>query len=317
LKIKNQSLKLEENIPYMGWPNCIRLSNLEVEMIIATDIGLRILHFGFIGEKNIFYLSPDDKGKLGGDTWRIYGGHRLWHAPEAIPRTYSPDNEAISFSFSAQTLHISQPVEAETGIIKEMEISLSADKNEVRILHRLINTNRWPVKLAAWALSVLSAGTVAIVPQEPYGDGDEYLLPARSLTLWSYTQMQDPRWIWGNKYIQAKQNSRFTSEQKIGISNKLGWAACQLDHYTLIKLFEFNLSLLYPDHGSNNEIYINGHFLELETLGPLVELEPQAQTEHVEYWQLLKGHAGNSEDEFDDYLLPQVADFRSRMNQSK
>ena len=77
----------------MGWPHCLRLSNAEVELIIATDIGIRILHFGFIGGKNIFYLSPEDLGKTGGDHWRIYGGHRLWHAPEAIPRTYSPDNE--------------------------------------------------------------------------------------------------------------------------------------------------------------------------------------------------------------------------------
>ena len=31
-----------------------------------------------------------EKGKTGGSEWHIYGGHRLWHAPEVMPRTYYP-----------------------------------------------------------------------------------------------------------------------------------------------------------------------------------------------------------------------------------
>src|SRR6185312_17000359 len=148
---------------------------------------LRILRLGFIGGQNILYLSPEDKGKQGGDTWRIYGGHRLWHAPEAIPRSYSPDNKPITYRYDQQTLKITQPVEESTGIVKEMEVSLSPDLNQITVLHRLINQNLWDIKSSAWALSALAPQGRAIIPQEPYGEGDAYLLPARSLALWSYT----------------------------------------------------------------------------------------------------------------------------------
>ena len=306
-------MKPEENISYMGWPNCIRLSNSEVEVIIASDIGLRILRFGFIGGKNIFYLSPEDIGKQGGDDWRIFGGHRLWHSPEAVPRSYVPDNNPVTYRYDQQTLKITQPIEKTTGIVKEMEISLSPDSNQLTVLHRLINQNLWEVKLAAWALSALASGGKAIIPQEPYGEGNEYLLPARSLTLWSYTTMNDPRWTWGNKYIQARSDPSSLSEQKIGIMNKQGWTAYCLEEDVLIKVFEFDPASEYPDFGSNNETYINGKFLEMETLGPLVNIPPQGETEHVEYWMLNKGKIRDSEKSIDEELLPKVSSFQNHL----
>jgi hypothetical protein len=306
----------EENISYMGWPNCIRLSNSEVEVIIASDIGLRILRFGFIGGKNIFYLSPEDIGKQGGDDWRIFGGHRLWHSPEAIPRSYSPDNDPIHYRYHQQTLKITQPREESTGIVKEMEISLSPDSNQLTVLHRLVNQNLWEVKLSAWALSALASGGKAIIPQEPYGEGNEYLLPARSLALWSYTTMNDPRWTWGNKYIQARPDPSSLSEQKIGIMNKQGWTAYCLEEDVLIKLFEFDPAAEYPDFGSNNETYINGKFLEMETLGPLVNIPPQGKTEHTEYWMLTKAKIGDTENAIDRELIPPVSSFQNQIRRN-
>jgi hypothetical protein len=304
-------IKLEKNISYQGWPNCLRLSNSEMELIIATDIGLRILHVGFIGEENIFYLSADDMGKQGGSQWRIYGGHRLWHAPENIPRSYSPDNDPITYHFDGQTLIITQAVETGTGIVKEMEIGLSPDKNQVKIIHRLINQNPWTIQLSAWALSVLRPGGRAVIPQEPYGVGDDFLLPARSLALWSYTTMNDPRWIWGNKFIQAKQDPSLDSEQKIGVMNKQGWTAYCTEGEQLIKIFEFNPASEYPDFGSNNETYINGKFLESETLGPLADVPTQGKTEHIEYWLLSKGKVDESEQSIEQTILPEVAAFQA------
>jgi hypothetical protein len=306
-------MKLEEHISYMGWPNCLRLHNSEIEIIIATDIGLRILHLGFIGGQNILYLSPDDKGKQGGDVWRIYGGHRLWHAPEAIPRSYSADNRPITYQYDQQTLKITQPVEAGTGIIKEMELSLSPDLNQISVLHRLINQNLWEIKLSAWALSALAPQGMAIIPQEPYGEGDAFLLPARSLALWSYTSMKDPRWIWGNRYIRARQDPTLSSEQKIGVMNKQGWSAYCLNEDLLIKAFAFDSAAEYPDFGSNQEIYINGKFLEMETLGPVENVPPMGKTEQVEYWLLSKGKIGDTDEAIERELMPRVSLFQNHI----
>jgi hypothetical protein len=307
------SLKLQENFFYSGWPNCLRLFNSEIELVIATDIGLRILHFGFIGGKNLFYLSPEELGKTSGDSWRNYGGHRLTHAPETLPATYCPDNEPVRFHFDSQTLKITQAREVYTGLVKEMEIVLSADQNQVRVLHRIINKNLKPVFLSAWAISCLESGGGAIVPQEPYGAGNDFLLPARSLALWSYTNMQDPGWIWGRKYIQAKPDKSAGAEQKIGVLNKPGWMAYSLGEDILLKFFPFDPAAEYPDYGCNSEIYFNNRFLELETLGPLVELLPEGETEHIEYWLLSKGNVGHTEESIDQELLQKVRTFRNRV----
>jgi hypothetical protein len=308
---------MNERVDFGGWPNCIRISNGESELIISTDIGPRILRFGFINSQNFFHLSPDDSGKMGGNTWRIYGGHRLWLAPEAIPRSYCPDNDPVNFSFHGDTIKLMQVKETTTGIVKEMEITLSPDKNQVTVLHRLVNQNLWDVELSPWGISALTQGGRAIIPQEPYGEGDDYLLPARPLVLWQYTKMKDPRWIWGDKYIQAKQDPGITSEQKIGVLNKQGWTAYYLNGEILIKKFDCDPIAVYPDFGSNNETYINGNLLEIETLGPLAKIPPQGKAEHAEYWLLAKGIVEESEESIDANILPLVNSFDSKIQKNE
>lgn len=305
-----KSIRFEENIPYMGWPHCLRLSNAEVELIIATDIGIRILHFGFIGEKNIFYLSPEDLGKAGGDQWRIYGGHRLWHAPEQIPRTYVPDNMPIHYSFESDILKLIQPVEEDTGMVKEMEIYLSPESNQLRLVHRLINQNAFPVQLAAWALSALVPEGTAIIPQEAYGEGNDFLLPARSMALWNYTQMDDPRWTWGNKFILATPDLNIHSEQKIGLLNKPGWTAYSMEDELLVKIFEYDPAIVYPDFMSNQEIYFNHRFLEIETLGPYTMILPGGHTENTEHWALSKTKMNCSDLSIEENVQPVVSALR-------
>jgi hypothetical protein len=306
-----KTLRFEENISYMGWPHCLRLSNAEVELIVATDIGIRILHFGFIGEKNIFYLSPEDLGKTGGDQWRIYGGHRLWHAPEEMPRTYAPDNGPIMYSFESDTLKLIQPVEKDTGIVKALDIYLAADSNQVRLVHRLINQNTLPVQLSAWALSALIPEGTAIIPQESYGEGNDFLLPARSMALWNYTQMNDPRWIWGNKFILATPDLSSQSEQKIGLLNKPGWTAYSMKDELLVKIFEYDPASTYPDFMSNQEIYFNQQFLEIETLGPYAMMHPGGQTENTEHWALSKDTMSCSDRSIEENVLPRVTALRN------
>jgi len=292
-----------EKINYGGWPNCIRLSNDEVELIVTTDIGPRIIRFGYINEQNFFYLSPEDSGRTGGGDWRIYGGHRLWHAPEAKPRSYYPDNDPVNYTYTDHSIKLIQAKETTTGIVKEMEITLSEHKNQVTVLHRLVNQNLWDLELTPWSISAMAPGGLAIIPQEPFGEGDDYLLPARPLVLWQYTKMNDTRWIWGDKYIQAKQDPAKTSEQKIGVLNKQGWAAYLLNGSLFIKQFAFDPTILYPDFNCNNEIYINGDFLEIESLGPLTKIQAQGTIEHTEHWLLARAEAKENEGSVDEHIF--------------
>jgi len=129
------------------------------------------------------------------------------------------------------------------------------------------------------------------------------------LALWHFTKMNDPRWIWGEKYIQAKQDPTYTSEQKIGVTNKQGWMAYCLNNEVLIKKIVFDLSATYPDYNCNNEIYINGNYLEMETLGPLSTLAPGEAVDHTEHWLLAEAMVTNDEASIDKDLLPLVHSF--------
>jgi hypothetical protein len=226
-----------------------------------------------------------------------------------MPRTYCPDNSPVGYSWNGTTLKLMQNIEETTGIIKEMEITLDSEKNHVNIVHRLINKNLWTIELSLWAITAHSAGTIAILPQEPYIDPAENLLPARPIVLWNYTLMKDPRWIWGDKYIRLKHDASIASEQKIGILNKQGWAAALLSDNLMIKRFEYNPYAIYPDYGSNNEVYVNGNLLEIESLGPIARILPDKSAEHREDWYItnIKNPPEiDTDSSVDEYILPVI-----------
>jgi hypothetical protein len=294
---------MQEGIEFGGWTNCIRLSNHETELIVTTDVGPRIIRFGYINGQNLLYVSQEDKGGIGEDDWHIYGGHRLWHSPEIAPRTYCPDNLQVNYSWNGKTLKLTQDIEKSTGIVKEIEITPNAD-NRFTILHRLTNNNLWGIELAPWAITALASGGRAILPQEPYIDPADYLLPSRPVVLWHYTKMDDPRWIWGEKYIQLKYDSELSSEQKLGVLNKQKWGAYYLNGELFLKTFDYNPRTVYADYGCNNEIWVNGTFLELESLGPLAVIPPGGFAEHSEQWFLSKTLLNESEESIDRNVLP-------------
>ena len=129
---------IQEKINFGGWSNCIKLTNGSIELIATTDVGPRILKLGFTGGRNLMFVSPEDKGKTGGDQWRIYGGHRLWHAPEVMPRTFFPDNSPVKYKWDGKMLKLMQEKESSTGISKEMEITMDHRRDQISILHRLV-----------------------------------------------------------------------------------------------------------------------------------------------------------------------------------
>jgi hypothetical protein len=301
-----KEVQFQEKVNYKGWPNCVRLSNGKVELVVLTDVGPRIIRFGFVGGQNLFKEFEDQAGKTGGDKWVPYGGHRLWHAPEAIPRTYSPDNSPVKYAWGGKTLKLTQAVEPDTGIVKEMEIRLDPNENHVTVLHRLINKNLWEVELAPWSLSVMNSGGRAIFPQEPYRAHADYLLPVRPMVMWAYTDMKDPRWIWGTKYVQLRQDTNAKNQQKFGFLNTLGWAAYSLNGELFMKRYGYDPKGTYADFGCNTEAYTDPSMLEVETLGPLTKMPPGGHAEHVEHWFLFRAQVDESEASIDRVVLPLV-----------
>ncbi|PJF21823.1 MAG: hypothetical protein CUN56_09120 [Phototrophicales bacterium] len=277
-----------KTVAYGGWQTCYQLSNGTVELIVTGDVGPRIIHFGFVGGENEFFTFENQLGLTGGDTWRLYGGHRLWHAPEAHPRTYVPDNQPITAHYADGVLHVVQQTEPLTGIQKQLWIALDPHQPKVTITHRLTNYHAWDVQLAPWALTVMAQGGTAVIPLPPRAPHDGNLLPKSSLALWAYTDLSDSRWTFGKQYILLRQQAD-SEPQKVGMWVPDGWLAYVRNGHLFIKTFDAQSGKLYPDMGSNAEIYTDHAILELESLAPLTVLSPGEYVEHVETWMLYDG----------------------------
>ena len=293
-------------VAYAGWKNCYKLTNGKIELILTGDVGPRIIRFGFVGGPNEFCEWPEQLGTIGGDAWKIYGGHRLWHAPEIEPRTYAPDNEKVEVQDHKQFIRAIQPVETLTGMQKEMDIALSAKANHVQVTHRITNKGQWAVELAPWALSVMAPGGVAIIPLPPRGSHPENLLPNTVMIAWAYTDMTDPRWTWGKKTILlCQQQGENVLPQKIGFGLVDGWAAYANGGRLFLKQFPYIKGAKYPDGGCNFEAFTNKQMLEVESLGPLTTLQPGATVEHIEQWHLFSGvQAPQTESDVNRNVLP-------------
>lgn len=298
-----------EKVNYLGLPDCYKLSNGAVELIVTTNVGPRIIRYAFHNEENILGEVPDAVVETGLGEFKPLGGHRLWTAPEAKPRSYAPDNDPVAFEFERDhSIRLTQPIEEATGIEKELTITLDAEGTGVRVHHKITNRNIWAVETAPWALTIMRGGGEAIFPQEPFMAHSEYLLPARAMVLWHYTDLSDTRWTWGKKYIRLRTDERLTEPQKIGIANRQGWAAYHYRQTLFIKRAAYIEGENYPDEGCSFETFTAGSFIEVETLAPLKRLEPGEAAEHMERWFLFRNiDIGTTEENLTEALLPLLA----------
>jgi hypothetical protein len=297
-----------EKVEYKGWKNNLKISNGEAELIITLDIGPRVIRYGYVGGANVFKEFDEQIGKSGEKEWMIRGGHRLWHAPEEIKRTYELDNSPVKWEkLGDASVRLIQDVEPNTGIQKEMDITLDPEGAGVKVVHRLRNKNLWDVELSPWALTVMAPGGIEIIPLpekiahpgslEP-GEKPDYrgFVANQTMIVWPFTDLSDPRWRWGARYITLRQDAQAKKPTKLGLAHKMGWAAYLNNGALFVKAIGYEEGRPYADSGSNFETFTNKDFLEIESLGPLQRIGPEKAIEHVERWSLLKGVPSETSD---------------------
>lgn len=289
-----------EKIAYLDQPNCYRLCRAGCELVVTTDIGPRILRYAFEGGENILGEYPALVTPTPWGDWKPWGGHRLWVAPEEMPLSYAPDNGPVQFEkIGEEEVRLTQP-EDRAGFEKQMTVALTA--TGVVIHHRIINRRNSSARIAPWAITIMRPAGMSLIPQEPFRSHNDCLLPARSLVLWYFTDLTDPRLLLGRKFLRLRAERALLSPQKIGAANQQGWSAFydSINSTLFVKRVEYLSDVTYPDFGANTESYVAGDYLELETLGALADLEPGAAATHIEQWQLFRDvHLAESEDEIE------------------
>lgn len=273
-----------KKVNFSGWENCIRISNGKVELTVTTDVGPRIIQYGFKNSSNHLKIFEEQAGESGSDEWKSYGGHRLWHSPEDFVRTYDKDNFECSYTLTENGIRIKSDMDPKVQVEKEMEISLDPESTRVHINHRITNKNAWEIEYSVWALTVMAEGGREIIPQNTTG---VFSRPNRTVALWPYAMMNDKRVSWLSEYIFLDQDPKTSNPFKAGFPVNKGWAAYSNFGQLFVKYFDFDEDALYPDYGHcSYETYTNDQILEMETLSPLWNVLPDEFAEHSETWEL-------------------------------
>ncbi len=284
-----------QTVEYHGWKNNLKLSNGDVELLITLDVGPRILSYKLAGGENVLKEYPDQLGKAGESGWMIRGGHRLWVSPEDTQRTYAPDNFPVKHETLPDGTVRLLPEPDAFGIRKQIDVKLDPRGSGVTLTHRLTNVGQKPTDLAPWALTVMAPGGVEIIPLPPkaaHPEGTSNATaddfgPNMEIILWPYFDFADDRWTFGAKYITLRHKDR--GPTKLGLAHREGWVGYLNGGTLFVKRMPFDRTRTYPDRGASYETFSNPDMVEMESLGPLVNLKPGESTELVETWSLFSG----------------------------
>ena len=272
----------------------VKFGNGAIELDVLRDGGPRVVRLSPGGsELNLLAVVPDAVAVTVWGPYHFLGGHRLWHAPEAAPRSYDPDDAGVTIHRDGLELLAQGPVEAHTGIRKSIRFVLDSTRPLVHVEHTLENQGVWPAEMGAWAITQMCLGGVGILPLRKPGMQDG-LLADRQVAIWPYADLKDTRLHMDNDWFLVDGISH-PNAFKVGAYNPCGWVAYFYEPFLFVKRFT-PVGGMYADFGCNAEIYVRDVFIEIETQGPLTTLEPGASMIHVEEWELLKVKAKNPVD---------------------
>jgi hypothetical protein len=276
-------VKIVQTELFAGY-ECVKVSNGRLELWVTRSVGPRIIGLSLNHAENLLAELPDASyTHADGRVYSFRGGHRLWIAPEVPEITYLPDDRPVQVEELPYGVQVLQPIDESTGLQKWMTITVSDDENRVEVEHKISNLGSLSLEAAAWALTQLRPGGLAILPQETKPSDPHGMQPNRSLALWPYTDVQSEHFSAGNRYLLV--NSGFERGAfKVGFGNTRGWLAYLNQGTVFVKLAAYQPDKSYVDFGSSSQCYCNPSFLELETLSPLTNLDPGETISHRETW---------------------------------
>lgn len=260
------------------------ISNDFLEVEYLESAGPRIVGLRYRGCSNLLAQVPDQRRDTPWGEYFFMGGHRLWHSPEHMPRTYVPDNDGCTSSLIPDGVLLEGKLEEGSAIRKSIEIRVDPIRPRVHLLHTLANEGLWDVKLAPWAITMFRLGGQVTLPIRAENAAKTGLLPDRPLVLWPYTKIHDRRLKLSDDFIQI--DAQPGDPIKIGIFNPCGWISYQIDGILFRKSFDVCYGEEHADFGCNSESFSGPYFVELESLGPLSLVPAGGKVQWQETWEL-------------------------------
>ena len=246
---------------------------------VATGYGPRVIGLSLgVGPELFAQLPPEivierpDSG-----TYRFHGGHRLWASPEVPEITYAPDEHSCDVTRGPDQVSITGPADR-AGLAKSIVVRL--DGGRLSVVHTLLNEGTGTIAAAPWAITQFPLGGLALMPLA--APGSHGLQASHSLILWPYTDLSDPRLRWREQALLIET----VAGPKLKVGS--GPAPGRLGYLRQGHLFTKEVAPVgpgaYPDRGAVAQVYADGSFCELESVGPIEELAPGASVSHTETW---------------------------------
>jgi len=268
-----------ERTEYLGWRDAYRLRLGDAEMVVVTEVGPRIIGLSIAGGPNLLYVDQATRGAGQGDPeWHIYGGHRIWVAPETKD-TYTPDNVPCEVSVDDGVFTVLPPVAERTALRKRLTIS--AENGRFAIEMGVLNLGDTLYAGAVWGITcVVPTGVIAF----PWGRGG--IWDVKKIVYWN-------RWMDHSSDVRSAQYQPGPDlfrvvptgeEGKVGTGAPEGWVAYCREMGTFIKQHQIIQNAPYPDDGCSQQIYTHPDFMEMETLSPLTTFYPEEEVVHRETW---------------------------------
>ncbi|RYX81774.1 DUF4380 domain-containing protein [bacterium] len=275
---------------YFGRP-AYRLTNGKDEAVIVPALG-RVMRYGKVGGPNLLWNSPTFSGLDWG--WKNYGGDKTWLAPQSYwgvmsDKGWPPDSAIDGAPHEAEVvtggkLKMVSGTSKTSGIRVERIMGFN-DAGEFEIQQSAIKTAGSPLRVGLWSVSQSVPAQAVFVPTSPDSPYANGFFRFETKGKKQSAVVED-----GLLRLEPKSEGE---GQKFGIDSPVAAIASVSDGVAWVQK-SAKPDGQYPDgvekHGFPVEVYINGtpkaYYVELEMLGPLVNMVKGQKMTHTVRWSL-------------------------------
>lgn len=267
-------------VDYVGWKNCILMTNGVFEAVITTEVGPRILRYSEVGGPNVLFINEFTAGTFTEAlVWRSYGGRRFdYHlnGEKILPR----ENDPVEYEIGTDRVIFNLGADEKTGISKSIMIRMCR-RGGLEIKQTMTNTTEEPVQLSVLAVTQLKSGGLGVVP---WGRSNK----VHSLV--AGEEVDTRRIKSGQEYLFIEQDEVSRGEFEFGMLPPEQWCA----YYNHGGIFVITSPALegkfkYLD---NSNVAFRGFrgFVEMETRSPIYSLGVGEEITHTEVWNIYAKH---------------------------
>jgi hypothetical protein len=285
-----------EKIKFCGW-KCYKLTFDDVSVIVAPEIGGRIIGLAHQGEELMFVQKEHqgetfdfakveglraEKRKLG---FRLWGGDKTWIAPqkdwwEGIP-PLELDAGAYEVRLEGNGFMMLSPVCRETGLQVIRRVNL--DKSGVlRLRQEMVNKGKETVHKGLWNVTQLLRPFDIYLPTSKaqlrsYHEED-LTLPSHDIVV-----CEQDGWC----KIPCRDNTLFKFGGMVDAGAVLALKESKGGTLAFLKTFDLETDVKYA-HSSSVEVFnaLDHNYLEMEIHAPHVLLKPGDHSVHNQEWRL-------------------------------